>query len=482
MVKEKIETFIKKDDMYINSTIRQSHRTLSTSSLKFLEYAKTTPDCFKRSRFRELKWESHSLSKAILQPWPIFVSRKLIDSFIEASTNIFALICSIPSRLFNYDPVRISHFYELPIEKLKRSLYGIDSEFLKYLIGRGDFVFSSSGLKCLEINIASNFGGWEIAMWLPMYLENPILSEFIKKNNVKITNQKLLHIYFGNLINAALKFFPNDDEINIILQTWGGFKDEFTLATEKYANSIYKNVLKEKRKSKLLKGEVFFNTFSELDLKGEHLYYRDKKVHVAVEFSKHEVISADMLFLFKNRNILIFNGPVNFLLNNKLHLALLSEQQRTDTFTLEEREIIKKYIPWTRKLRPGSTTYSEKSVQLEDFVICNREKLVIKPAKGTSGGDVYIGNLTTGSQWRELISTALTDRRVWVVQEYIESNPMLFQAGENGCDQYNMVLGMFTFGSDYGGTWVRILPIDHEDGIISGGRGAQETIVLEVEE
>jgi len=69
-------------------------------------------------------------------------------------------------------------------------------------------------------------------------------------------------------------------------------------------------------------------------------------------------------------------------LSSKLNISLLSEHEDSDLFTLEEREIIKTYIPWTRKTVPGLTTYKGEPVRLEDLVTSARERLVLKPSQG----------------------------------------------------------------------------------------------------
>jgi hypothetical protein len=468
--------------MELRTIVREGYEKLSRTSEEFLKYVKENPDCFKRSNFQEIQWTDDPISPAKLQPWPIFISSEIRQKFKEASTNILALIRSIPQRIFANNTREMSLYFDLPIEILEKSLYGTDEKYLRYIIGRGDFVFSPSGLKCLEFNIASNFGGWEICIWQPIYLENPIISRFIKNNNVKILNRNLLKVYFGNFIDAVLNHFPYEDEINIVLQTRGGPKDEFAISMETYLNSFYGDVLNEKKQGKSLKGKVILASFSELDLKKEYLYYKNKKIHVVIEYIKEDDIPPEILILYKYRKVLLYNGPVNSLMNNKLFLALLSERQDSDIFTVQEKKIIKKYIPWTRKFRKGSTTYDGESVRLEDFALRHREKLILKPARGTAGKNVCIGYITPEKQWQKMISEALTGENVWVVQEYVESYPLLFQAGENGYCEYNVILGLFAFGSHYGGSWARLLPRNDSEGIISVSSGAQETIVLEIEE
>jgi uncharacterized circularly permuted ATP-grasp superfamily protein len=168
-------------------------------------------------------------------------------------------------------------------------------------------------------------------------------------------------------------------------------------------------------------------------------------------------------------------------MSNKLNLALLSENKDSDIFTSEERKAINKYIPWTRKVVPGDTTYGTKKVKLEDFMLSRREQLVLKPSEGLGGQGVYVGRYTLPHQWKQLVEKAITEHK-WVVQEYIQSQPYLYQTSENGCAEHHAVWGLFIFDSHYAGGFVRILPEKNTQGVINSSQGAEESILLEVEE
>jgi hypothetical protein len=466
--------------MKITAEIKKIYETLSPDNIKFLEYVNENPDCFKRDQFRALKWNDPGINMTF-QPWPAFISRETRDSFKEASTKVFDLILSIPGRIFSNDPVKIGAYLDLPARVVGELLYGISAEHIKGLIGRGDFILAPPGLKCLEFNIAPNLGGWQLPFWESMYLQIPLLAGFVKKYRLRITNKNLLYIYFGHFIDRALAHFLNQDEINILIRTRKGEIDKpAQLVGQKYITPLYKNVLKLKSKAGPLQGEVIFCGFDRVTVKGEHLYYKNKRIHVIIEYNRGE-IPPGILDLYKMGRILLINGPVSRILNNKLNLALLSEHGDSDLFTREERAIIKKYIPWTRKLIIGSTTFGAEKIKLEEFVISHRERLVIKPANQSGGKNVHIGSQTPALQWKELAADAFKLEQKWVVQEYIQSHPYLFQAGENGWGQYFAVWGLFVFGSTYGGVWLRVLPRESSRGIINTRQGGQEGIVFEVD-
>jgi uncharacterized circularly permuted ATP-grasp superfamily protein len=196
----------------------------------------------------------------------------------------------------------------------------------------------------------------------------------------------------------------------------------------------------------------------------------------------HGVVPHGILKVFKSGNISIFNGPISNLLSNKLTLAVLSDYEAVDTYTDEEKKIIDTYVPWTRKISPGGTTYGKEKIDdLEDFIFSNREKLVIKPGAGLGGEGVCIGRKSSEEKWEKVLKTAVREKK-WLVQELVESSPGLYQCGENGYDLHDTVWGFFIFGSRYSGAWARVMPQKSNKGVINCHQGATVSIIFEVEE
>jgi hypothetical protein len=92
---------------------------------------------------------------------------------------------------------------------------------------------------------------------------------------------------------------------------------------------------------------------------------------------------------------------------------------------------------------------------------------------------VVLGRFTSPEEWEAVVRSALASGD-WVVQEYVESLPYLFQDGEQGCSPHDVVWGPFVFGATYAGAILRVQPKALE-GIVNLTRGASEGILLEVE-
>ena len=90
-------------------------------------------------------------------------------------------------------------------------------------------------------------------------------------------------------------------------------------------------------------------------------------------------------------------------------------------FSSEERAFFRRHLPWTRLLRPGTTTLPDGSKgDLGEYVRHARESLVLKPNRGYGGTGVAVGPATDAAQWEALVSAALVPGgERWVAQRLV---------------------------------------------------------------
>jgi len=462
--------------MEIAKEIKEMYQRLSPVNLDFLEFAERNPQSHKRSNFKLLELHDDLFT---LQPWPTFINKKTKDTFREAGVKLFKIIKGIPQRVFNNDPQKMSDYYSMPAKEIKNQMDGVTGSHIDNLVGRGDFIISSPGLKCLEYNVATSMGGWQIPIWEYMCLNHPIISRFLKERGVKTKNENLIRLFLDHVIQAALPgISPGDTEINtaFVVEGAAGINKG---STSKYLEMTFKEILHSQNKG--LKGSAFTCDYHHLSIIDNYIFYKENRIHALVELYLGYV-SNEVMQAFKVGNIRLFNGPISFLLSNKLNLALLSDPAATNVFTNEEKEIIHNYVPWTRKITPGAATYrDEKIASLEQFLLTNREKLVIKPSTGLGGKGICIGAKSTTQEWEQAVKVAIKEKN-WLVQELVESAPGLYQAGENGYEVHDMVWGFFVFGDRYCGAWNRVMPQKGSKGVINCHQGATVSIVFEVDD
>ncbi|MDQ1355456.1 MAG: hypothetical protein QG657_5766 [Acidobacteriota bacterium] len=488
--------------MEIKPHIKEGHERLSKYNILFHDFVRQKPESLRASSYGLLELNDPLFK---LQPWPTFIGQKIKAEIIEANLKVLNLLKIIPQRVFANDPGKTSKYYGVSLDLAKYFLYGVNNEHLDNLLARGDFIITSTGLKCLEYNVNTNLGGMSLPLWESLYQATPIISEFLKQYRVKIQNRNLYSFMFEHLAKAAVKFYRGCDKINIAIVMPIGYNDPRKASQERYMNTVLNSVLPTVFNRP--DGQVILCTYSQLKKSGDNVYYDSKKVHIIVEWCQG-YIPHDILELFNERKILICNGAIAWILSTKLNLALLSESKDSGWFTAEEKETIEKYIPWTRKVTDGRTTYKGETIQLKEFILANREKLVLKPLIGAGGKDIHVGPHTPEKEWRDVVESAMHwndwqdihfdenlteekwyevvktayDVKNWLVQEYIEPSTYMYQLGENGYGEHHAVWGFFIFGDTYSGGWVRAMPTNSKSGIINCHQGAKVSVVFEVEE
>jgi len=228
------------------------------------------------------------------------------------------------------------------------------------------------------------------------------------------------------------------------------------------------------------RGQVFFADYSQLKEQGQHLYALGKRVGVIIDVVGM-VFPISIIQMVQKKNLFLINGNISGVLANKLTVAILSTFQDSEYFSPLEQSIIRKYIPWTRKVVDSHVDYKGVSVPMRSFLKQNREKFVLKPAIGLGGEDVFLGNSVTQASWEALVDQALA-QPAWLVQEYIEPLPLVFQAGEEGWEFHETVWGLFAFGDEYINGFLRVLPKSRNSGVVNCKQGATLSTIFVVDE
>ncbi|MCU0287159.1 MAG: hypothetical protein MUF15_12290 [Acidobacteria bacterium] len=446
-------------------------KQLSQVNIDFNEFVSRNPDSLKSISFEGMKATGDSYK---LQAWPTFISPQTKALFLETSVKVFNLVKSIPARFFANDPNRAAAYYEQPTAVVNVQLEGINDARLAGIVGRVDFMLSPPGLKCLELNISTYTIGWQYPVWQSLYLNTPVIDKFLKEYRVKINNENYPGLFLEHMIRLASPLAGPQLNVAMVME---GYSED-----NQDKNPFLEN-LKQLYPAKLacsgLPGQLFMCDFPHLEYSDNKVYYHGHRVHGLIELC-HGIMAPGVMKAFTSGNICLLNGPVTGLLSNKLNLALLSEHEDADLFTAEEKETIKTYIPWTRKIIPGETLYKGEKIQMENFLIANKDKLVIKPSLGLGGQQVCIGQAIFRKEWEYIVSTALR-KRTFLVQELVEAPRFLYRSGEEGCAFHDTVWGVWLLGSQYGASMVRVLPAGKGRKVVNAAQGAEVSAVFEVD-
>jgi uncharacterized circularly permuted ATP-grasp superfamily protein len=104
----------------------------------------------------------------------------------------------------------------------------------------------------------------------------------------------------------------------------------------------------------------------------------------------------------------------------KAYFAVLTDEKNAGMFSFDEREMIKKHVPWTRVMADVQTAHYGEHIELLAYVRRERERMVLKPSDEYGGSGVTLGWETNESAWDAAIEKAIAAKDgAWIVQERI---------------------------------------------------------------
>ncbi len=145
------------------------------------------------------------------------------------------------------------------------------------------------------------------------------------------------------------------------------------------------------------------------------LVFRRVKVQ---EFLLRFDLSHPLVRAYQDRAVCVVNSFRSELAHKRAIFDLLTDETITSGFPAAERRAIRDHVPWTRMVSESKAKYQGRTVDLTDFILKNREKLVLKPNDETSEEHAYQGWLLDNLGWERALRLAL--RRPYVVQERVE--------------------------------------------------------------
>ncbi len=162
----------------------------------------------------------------------------------------------------------------------------------------------------------------------------------------------------------------------------------------------------------------------DVEIRRERLYCGEMPVDVVFRRGVSWEIAprADELMAFLTayeRGLALFINTFRCNLSeDKGFFAILTDESWAHLLSEEERDLVLRCLPWTRRLEDRKTLWHAREVDLVPHVLAHRRDFVLKPTEGYGGEAVVVGDQVTEAEWLAAVETAL--RRPTVVQERVE--------------------------------------------------------------
>lgn len=436
--------------------VRQNHLHLCPTDWAWRRHALEHPALWAPETFSALEGPLPLMHQEGCQAWPTFVAPERMEELARATRELMRLIRTLPERVFDGDVERLAAFYGLfqptMLEILLAEPNGLDAA-----LARGDFVWTPRGLRCLEINASPASGGWEMTALADRFLAVPVLTSWIESQDLSIRFHDPLETLFEHVLDTVEDHVKDaGSEVDVAFVLDPGVSMAERDGDKTFLEEGYRPV----RERRGVAGRTLYCTADRLQVRRGTALVDGRRVHAVVELSAAPT-RPELYRVFKAGRVALLNGPLEPMLADKRNLALLSEHAASDRFDAEERETIRRHVPWTRIVRPGESTFEDQTVDLVPFVEAERQRLVLKPPLERGGKGVALGIFETAESWRAALDEALAAGD-WLVQERASSRKYLERWGRGddaGGWPHERIWGPFVCGDRFAGVMLREQPV-----------------------
>ncbi len=166
------------------------------------------------------------------------------------------------------------------------------------------------------------------------------------------------------------------------------------------------------------------------------------------------------------------------LTEDKAFFAILTDEAFAPLVSEDERALLTRVLPWTRRVTERRTLKDDREVELLPFILANREMLVLKPAHDHGGRSVFLGSETPAGEWEAAARAALDSP--WVVQERVripeEPFPLVDERGDLTFAPFKVNVNPFYVAGEEAGAVTRASRSSVIN--VSAGGGSVPTFVI----
>jgi uncharacterized circularly permuted ATP-grasp superfamily protein len=375
---------------------------------------------------------------------PHFFTRKQLDYVQGVCMALTAAMDQLGNVIMSEDPTqaaerdRLIQDLALIPEEIRLLKYDTGYKALSAHSRLDSFLSPEDGtLHFVEYNAESPAGSAYEEGLGDLFETLPVMQEFSKRYNV--TRDLLKGKLLDMLLNYYREFLGDRPfhNPNIAIIDWPGVPTltEFQLLQDYFATRGVQAVIAEPNKLDYRDGKLWAGDFR-VDLVFKRV--------LASELLQRESEVMPLIHAYEDGAICMINSFRCKIYHKKMIFGLLTDEANARYFNDEQRGYIARHIPWTRRVRAGQTTYKGQEIDLETFVMENRDRLVLKPNDEYGGKGITIGWESDAAGWKAAWDTALQDP--YVVQEKvvvgkepyptIQDDMIIFAERSVDCDPY----------------------------------------------
>jgi uncharacterized circularly permuted ATP-grasp superfamily protein len=377
--------------------------------------------------FRDLGWaealqsrmtSSHLVSgnrpvSPVLRPH--FISRRQYENLVKAAEALFCAINRVEQLALGNSQL-LNRIQLLPAEKM---LASVDPGYpFLSVTSLLDTHLQNGTVRFVDYNAETPAGVAFGEALDNLFYDSAPVKEFRKK--YKLSKLGGTRYLLAALLKAYKEFGRKGNKPNIaIVEFRQPFQTaesaEYLLLAEFFRREGYETMVVSPEQLEYRGGVLRAENFH-IDL-----VYRRVKVH---EFLVRFDLSHPLMRAYRDHAVCVVNSFRSEIAQKKALFDLLTDETVTARFPAVERKAIREFIPWTRVVATVHTSYQDQTVDLPEFILKNRDRLVLKPNDQSTDNHAVSGPETSDAGWERALRLAM--RNPYVVQELIPPTRAIF--------------------------------------------------------
>jgi hypothetical protein len=310
---------------------------------------------------------------------------------------------------------------DLGLTPIERELVAIDPGYTAVSpTARLDSFLTQTAYSFVELNGESPAGIAYADAAYDIFSSLPVMKSFVKDFNVRPLYGRRLML--DVLLSSYREFLGRELErvphIAIVDLPDVPTVKEFELFREFFEQAGYPSVICTPQKLEFNGSKLSYEGF-EIDIVYKRLLVNEY-LPIIEEYPA-------LLNAYRAHAVCLVNSFRSKLIHKKALFAVLTDNKRAGLFSTAELNSIQSHVPWTRIVRDEMTEYKGKEVKLLEFVLANKERLVLKPNDDYGGHGITIGWNADRQQWTQALDDALSDGD-YLVQERVPTARETFPA------------------------------------------------------
>jgi hypothetical protein len=397
----------------VGEAIARYHKLIESEPYIDLAWAKALQE-----RMKAEKLGNRPISPVLR---PHFITNRQYQGLVKAAESLLSAITRVEQMALS-TPSLLARMQLLPAERMLAQVDPGSSAFS--VTGLLDTNLNNGSVRFVSHHADAPVGVVYGDALADLFYDTPPVKEFRKK--YKLTKLPGTKYLLSALLKAYKEFGAKQKKPHIAIVEFrqpfqSADMSEYALLAEQFAREgcpteIVSPDQLEYRNGVLRRGEFTIDI----------VYRRVKLQEFLVRFD----LSHPLVRAYKDRAICMANSFRSELGAKKAVFDLLTDDTVTARFPVTERRAIKEFIPWTRLVQAAKTTYHGHTVDLPDFVMKHRTKLVLKPNDDSAELNSFLGAQTDDLGWEKALRQAM--RVPYVVQEVAEPARAVFPLMQYG--------------------------------------------------